>query len=211
MPTGGNRKLSYLGIAVGSAAGGGEETALAADGNGSAAETKMSDFCVDSFDGATLVTSAPVENYGYVATWAFTNAGSKYIDRIASRAANFEWLEQAGGSYWSYSGGTGWGINDYNATLQTDHSSYKDYSFTIQNQTRSDVRWKQNIERMGTSPTGLPIFEFEYINTDHGKGRFRGTTAQELIKHDRADATILDKDGYYLVDYNKIDIIFESC
>lgn len=76
---------------------------------------------------------------------------------------------------------------------------------------RSDIRWKQNIERVGTSQLGLPIFEFEYIDSNHGQGRFRGTIAQELIKLDYTHATCLDKDNYFWVDYDKIDIEFEQC
>ena len=234
MPT--ERKLSYLGVAVGANAGTAENTKLAADCLGSTGtETKMSDYIIDGVASVAMATNTPVEGYGYVVTVAFTNPGSSFISRIGGNSANFDWQEHSGTSYWSYPNGTGWGVNDYTANASmgtvssnqsaglkmrfidyynsgvTNYNTYLYDYFTIQNQARSDVRWKQNIERVGTSPVGLPIFEFEYINTDHGKGRFRGTTAQELIKHDRADATILDKDGYFWVDYNKIDIIFESC
>jgi hypothetical protein len=235
MPT--DLKLSYLGVAVGANAGTAENTKLGADCLGSTGtETKMSDYAIDGVASVSLPTNNPNENASYVATVAFTNAGSSFISRIGSNSANFDWQEHSGNTWWSYPNGTGWGVNDYTANLSmgtvstnqsatlkmrfidyynsgvTNYNTYLYDSFTIINgNIRSDSRWKQNIERVGTSQLGLPIFEFEYIDSTHGKGRFRGTIAQELIKNDYAHATILDDDGYYLVDYNKIDIIFESC
>ena len=74
----------------------------------------------------------------------------------------------------------------------------------------SDARWKKNIKRVGTSKLGLPIFEFEYIDSNHGEGKWIGTIAQELIKKNYAHATNMDKNGFYSVDYDKIDIEFKS-
>ena len=39
-------------------------------------------------------------------------------------------------------------------------------------------------------------------------GRYKGTIAQELIKHNRIDAITMDRNGYFYVDYNKIDVEF---
>ena len=75
---------------------------------------------------------------------------------------------------------------------------------------RSDERWKQNIESVGVSPSGLPIYEWEYLEKLNMPGKYRGTIAQELIKCNRRDAIVKDSDGYYWVNYNKIDIKLEK-
>jgi hypothetical protein len=73
----------------------------------------------------------------------------------------------------------------------------------------SDVRAKQNIEFVGTLPSGLAVYEFEYRpefrdNVLAGHGRFRGVMAQEaLVTH--PDAVIVLDDGYLAVDYSKVN------
>ena len=62
---------------------------------------------------------------------------------------------------------------------------------------RSDERWKQNIEYVGVSPSGLPIYEWDYIDEINAPGRHTGTIAQSLIERGREDATEKDKNGYY--------------
>jgi len=227
--------LGALGRAVGANGDSTSETKLAEDGRGSTGtSTAMSAFGISATTVA-LTTATPNENMGYgnFATGTFTSAGALHLSRIANQAGNFIWTEAAGGGYMaldtssdytanctmlSVSSNTvaaiGYKYRDYFNTNATNYNSMVSAVFTIINTGgggRSDVRWKQNIERIGISPKGLPIFEFEYINKDHGEGRFRGTTAQELITNDRADATYKDDDGYYWVDYNKIDIKFERC
>jgi hypothetical protein len=81
---------------------------------------------------------------------------------------------------------------------------------TIVQPRRSDERWKQNIESVGISPSGLPIYEWEYLEELNIPGKYRGTIAQELIKCNRRDAIVKDRDGYYWVNYNKIDIKLEK-
>ena len=73
----------------------------------------------------------------------------------------------------------------------------------------SDRRLKRNIVFRTYSKSGIPIYEFEYINKSNGEGRYVGTMAQDLIKLGREDAVLMSKDkSYYLVDYSKIDIDF---
>ena len=55
---------------------------------------------------------------------------------------------------------------------------------------------------LGVSPSGLPIYSFQYV---WGGPRYIGTMAQDLLKL-RPDAVILDDSGYYKVDYSLIDI-----
>tara|TARA_Y100001963_G_C6606720_1_gene365101 strand:- start:189 stop:686 length:498 start_codon:yes stop_codon:yes gene_type:complete len=66
----------------------------------------------------------------------------------------------------------------------------------------SDIRLKENIEKTGVSPSGIPIYEFNYIGQND---RYSGTMAQDLLKMG-IDAVIEDESGYYKVNYNNIDI-----
>lgn len=73
---------------------------------------------------------------------------------------------------------------------------------------RSDRRLKQNISFKYNSPSGIPVYEFEYINKSDGVGTFVGTMAQDLIKLGIHESVITGNDGYYFVDYSKIDVPF---
>ena len=75
---------------------------------------------------------------------------------------------------------------------------------------RSDRRLKQNILFKQYSKSGIPIYEFEYINESDGIGTYIGTMAQDLIKLGIHKAVTLDSDGYYSVYYDKIDVDFKK-
>ena len=66
----------------------------------------------------------------------------------------------------------------------------------------SDIRTKEKIQRTGTSPSGIPIYEFNYIG---GEARYSGAMAQDLLEMD-IDAVSVGEDGYYRVNYNNIDV-----
>jgi hypothetical protein len=66
----------------------------------------------------------------------------------------------------------------------------------------SDRRLKRDITRLGVSPSGLPIYAFQYV---WGGPRYIGVMAQDLLKL-RPDAVILDESGYFKVDYSLIDV-----
>ena len=73
---------------------------------------------------------------------------------------------------------------------------------------RSERRLKKNIEYIGTSPMGIPIYHFEYKNPEHapnGMGRYVGTMVDELQRLGLLD-TLFTKDGDVWVDYTKLDI-----
>ena len=78
----------------------------------------------------------------------------------------------------------------------------------VQGACRSDRRLKQNILFKQYSKSGIPIYEFEYINESDGIGTYIGTMAQDLIKLGMHKAVTLDSDGYYSVYYDKIDVQF---
>ena len=66
----------------------------------------------------------------------------------------------------------------------------------------SDVRLKKNITRLGVSPSGLPIYSFQYI---WGGPTVVGVMAQDLLAL-RPDAVRQNRFGFYAVDYDKIDV-----
>ena len=70
----------------------------------------------------------------------------------------------------------------------------------------SDERLKENIELVGKSKKGFNIYEFDYINKGHGKGRYRG-----VLSKDVPFASMKDSSGYELVNYShpKLDVKFE--
>jgi hypothetical protein len=69
-----------------------------------------------------------------------------------------------------------------------------------QNQ-QSDIRLKTDIELTGQSPTGVNIYSFKYKGDDK---TYEGVMAQEVPW-----ASIKGNDGYYLVDYSKVDVAFK--
>ena len=75
----------------------------------------------------------------------------------------------------------------------------------------SDDRLKYNITRVGTSKEGIPKYTFKYrFEGKHGP-TYIGTSAQDLIAMGREDAVgTTEKDGFYYVDYSKLDVEFEK-
>ena len=71
----------------------------------------------------------------------------------------------------------------------------------------SDIRLKRNIEYIGLSPSGLKIYEFDYIDK---LGRYQGVMAQDLLEiNNNHPAITVDSNGYYMVDYDYIDVEFK--
>jgi len=66
----------------------------------------------------------------------------------------------------------------------------------------SDIRLKEKIERAGVSPSGIPIYEFNYIGSNN---RYSGAMAQDLLEIN-PDAVMMDTSGYYKVNYDNIDV-----
>ena len=65
----------------------------------------------------------------------------------------------------------------------------------------SDIKEKENIEYVGSSPQGHNIWEFNYVGH---KQRYRGAMAQEVAKINPMAVGITD--GSLTVDYSKIDV-----
>ena len=75
------------------------------------------------------------------------------------------------------------------------------------NDQKSDIQYKENINLVGVSNSGLNIYEFNYKNKG---GLYQGVIAQELIGTNYEDSLSLNEDGLYVVDYNKIDVEFKK-
>ena len=71
--------------------------------------------------------------------------------------------------------------------------------------TYSDVRLKENLNKVGISESGIPLYEFNYKGSTD---RYRGTTAQDLIKLGKSKSINKDNNGFYMVNYNTIDVEF---
>ena len=71
----------------------------------------------------------------------------------------------------------------------------------------SDIRLKHNIEFIGLSPSGLKVYEFDYIDK---LGRYQGVMAQDLLEiNNDHPAITVDSNGYYMVDYDYTDVEFK--
>ena len=67
----------------------------------------------------------------------------------------------------------------------------------------SDIELKENIEHVGVSPSGLNIYEWNYI--DNTRQRYRGVIAQDVLT--KLPNAVAEMDNGYLgVDYNQIDV-----
>ena len=69
----------------------------------------------------------------------------------------------------------------------------------------SDIRMKENISQTGVSPSGIPVYQFNYKGDST---KYSGTMAQDLIKLGMNDAVSKMDNGYYGVHYNMIDVDF---
>ena len=71
----------------------------------------------------------------------------------------------------------------------------------------SDERLKENIELVDNID-GVNVYEFDYINKEHGAERYRGVMAQEVMI-DYPNAVFVDSTGFYKVDYNQLPVDME--
>jgi len=69
----------------------------------------------------------------------------------------------------------------------------------------SDRKLKKNIKKIGESPSGLNIYNFEFKDSKYGKGLFQGVMSDEVP---REAVSIVN--GYDYVDYNMLDVEFKQ-
>lgn len=73
---------------------------------------------------------------------------------------------------------------------------------------RSDKRLKNIIKKVGVSDSGINIYHFSY--TFNPNVVYQGVIAQELLNSEFEISLISDKNGFYSVDYSKIDVEFKK-
>ncbi len=66
----------------------------------------------------------------------------------------------------------------------------------------SDIRLKDNIELVGKSPSNINIYNFTYLNNPK--------VYQGVMAHEVPWASVKYKNGYLMVDYNKVDVEFKK-
>jgi hypothetical protein len=66
----------------------------------------------------------------------------------------------------------------------------------------SDIRLKDDIKLVGKSPSGIKIYNFKYKGDDK---KYQGVMAHQ-VPH----ASIVNDEGYLMVDYNKLDVEFKE-
>ena len=71
----------------------------------------------------------------------------------------------------------------------------------------SDIKLKENIEQVGTSPSGYKIYEWNYKSAPNS--RYRGVIAQDVVKINPMAVTI-QADNMLGVYYNRIDVTMEK-
>ena len=70
----------------------------------------------------------------------------------------------------------------------------------------SDRKLKKNIEYKFDSPSGIPVYNFEYIDTKHGSGVYQGVMSDEVPR----EAVIMHPDGHEMVNYSMLDVDFKK-
>lgn len=118
----------------------------------------------------------------------------------------------AGDNLYGNSAGTTSAASGYYRWIGTNGGAYVDDG-EVQDETfscgRSERRLKYNIEFIGDSPMGIPMYHFNYKDESHGKGRFIGTMVDDLQRLGFEDVLINTNDGIF-VNYDKIDVPFQS-
>lgn len=70
----------------------------------------------------------------------------------------------------------------------------------------SDRSMKKNVKKVGESPSGLNVYNFEYKNKKHGKGKFQGVMSDEVPSY-----AVVSRPGKPdIVNYNLIDVVAKS-
>ena len=67
----------------------------------------------------------------------------------------------------------------------------------------SDIGLKENLEYIEKSPSGINIYEWNYVGDDQ---RYRGVIAQDLLAQGKYDAVSEEDNGYLAVDYSQLDV-----
>ena len=70
----------------------------------------------------------------------------------------------------------------------------------------SERSMKKNIKKVGESPSGINVYNFEYKNKKHGKGKFQGAMSDEVPSY-----AVVSRPGKPdIVNYSLIDVVAKS-
>ena len=72
----------------------------------------------------------------------------------------------------------------------------------------SDRDLKKNIKKVGKSPSGVNMYEFEYKDKSNGEGVYQGVMSDDLPKEIKNKA-VTTKNGIDAVDYSVLDVEFK--
>ncbi len=145
---------------------------------------------------AAAKTGSLAQNYANQAGNAIMSGGN--AQGAASIAGGNAWgnaLQQGIGAYASMPAGGG-----TNADGVARSDAY------VQGIKDSDRRLKKDIEEMNFSIfKEVPTYLYKYIDPHYGKGLQVGTMAQDLLAVDANHPAVSSHDGYYRVDYSKVE------
>ena len=99
------------------------------------------------------------------------------------------------------------GASNQNRTCTFTSNGQTDAVVITKNTPKSDRRLKTNIEMIGHSPSNIPIYTFNY-KTDLTI-KYKGVMAQDLLEMGITEPVVMGDDGFYGVDYSKIDVDME--
>tara|TARA_Y100001937_G_C7129222_1_gene336412 strand:+ start:940 stop:1401 length:462 start_codon:yes stop_codon:yes gene_type:complete len=75
---------------------------------------------------------------------------------------------------------------------------------------KSDRRLKTNINLIGHSKSNIPIYTFNFKKYPKVSYHWEGVMAQDLLEMGLEDSVRIADDGYYVVNYDKIDVRFKK-
>lgn len=75
---------------------------------------------------------------------------------------------------------------------------------------KSDLRLKTNINLIGHSKSNIPIYTFNFKKYPKVSYKWQGVMAQDLLEMGFEDSIRIADDGYYVVNYEKIDVDFKK-
>ena len=93
------------------------------------------------------------------------------------------------------------GSNKTNVEIQNTAPAGQDFGPMA-----SDMKLKENIIKVGNSPSGINVYEWNYIGKSQ---RYRGVLAQELLES-HPEAVTMCPNGFLGVYYGKIDVKMEA-
>ena len=136
----------------------------------------------------------------------YSNANFNFIDNIAIGLDSIQ-TQNSNTAVSGIGAGIGGGISGGIGGVLYEQAAPQ-FNFNLIVQGPSDIRLKTNINKIGVSNNGINIYEFRFINQPNDL--YQGVIAQELIGTEFESATRIESDGYYHVDYSKLDVEFKK-